>query len=225
MRACVNLHLSDSVLRERTGALLLRPALHKSPLYVDKVSATLRPPPASSSLPAPSAMFTRPPGGSPEQSGSLLITLDYFHSPGVSQAFRQGAGEEGRRERDGLLTKSRGPWRRGACLLSEQPVPVLRHRGDAMGRGAAARACVCVPTDPLPATIVSTAAHLRVVRRSLHQFYGDNISEAGPSQDMTHGGEDLWQDINDLILFTGSAREGVRQAAHKKGQCASFLPR
>lgn len=85
--------LSDSVLRERTGALLLRPALHKSPLYVDKVSATLRPPLASSSLAAPSAMFTRPPGGSPEQSGSLLITLDYFHSPGVSQAFRQGAGE------------------------------------------------------------------------------------------------------------------------------------
>lgn len=102
MRACVNLHLSGSVLRERTGALLLRPALHKSPLYVDKVSATLRPPPASFSLPAPSAMFTRPPGGSPEQSGSLLITLDYFHSPGVSQAFRQGAGEEGRRERDGF---------------------------------------------------------------------------------------------------------------------------
>lgn len=37
----VNLHLSNLVLREKTEVLPLCPALHKSLLYVDKVSATL----------------------------------------------------------------------------------------------------------------------------------------------------------------------------------------
>lgn len=51
--------------------------------------------------PGPSAMFTRPPGGSQDQTSSLLITLDYFHLPGVSQAFRQRE-----KERDDFLTNS-----------------------------------------------------------------------------------------------------------------------
>ena len=61
--------------------------------------------PGPPSRPSSSAMFTRPSGGSQDQTSSLLITLDYFHLPGVSQAFRQ-RGRKRKRERDDFLTNS-----------------------------------------------------------------------------------------------------------------------
>lgn len=52
-----------------------------------------------------------------------------------------------------------------------------------------------------------------------HQFYGDKCqywNKAGPSQCMMPDPEDLCEDINDLISFTRSEDEGVKEASCKR---------
>ena len=90
LEARVNLHLSNLVVREKTEAPLLCPALHKSLLYVDKVSGSAWPLRNA----ARPAVFTRPPGGSRNQPSSLLITLDYFHLPGSARHSDKERGRE-----------------------------------------------------------------------------------------------------------------------------------
>lgn len=76
------------------------------------------PPHPPSAAAGPSALFTRPPsGGSQDQTSSLVITLDYFHLPEVSEAFQQREETE----------KKDGPGQIQRPVRSSAPLHVVLH--------------------------------------------------------------------------------------------------
>lgn len=75
------------------------------------------PPPPPSAAAGPSALFTRPSGGSQDQTSSLVITLDYFHLPEVSEAFQQREETE----------KKDGPGQIQRPVRSSAPLHVVLH--------------------------------------------------------------------------------------------------
>lgn len=75
------------------------------------------PPHPPSAAAGPSALFTRPSGGSQDQTSSLVITLDYFHLPEVSEAFQQREETE----------KKDGPGQIQRPVRSSAPLHVVLH--------------------------------------------------------------------------------------------------
>lgn len=119
----VNLHLSNLVLREKTEALLLCPALHKSLLYVDKVSATPLSPPST----GPSRPLRHVYPAARGLSGPDQLTSNYFGLFSFAGG-QPGIPTERERERDDFLTNSVACEEQGpACLLNQHPVILFWH--------------------------------------------------------------------------------------------------